>query len=97
LKKLLLTVILNYFGNSRIITCIFSRGYCTTFAGMCSCKLPEDSNKKLVVKSFAEFLGAFFLTHSIVFSVNFDQELAALAIGSTLMICIYAWGHVSGA
>jgi len=67
------------------------------FAGMCSCKMPEDSNKKLTVKAFAEFLGTFFLIHSIVFSVNFDQELAALAIGSTLMVCIYAWGHVSGA
>jgi len=31
------------------------------------------------------------------FSVNFGEDLAALAIGSTLMVCIYAWGHVSGA
>merc|ERR1719317_813279 len=51
----------------------------------------------LAVKALAEFLGTFFLVHAIVFSVNFGQALAALAIGSTLMVCIYAWGHVSGA
>jgi len=54
---------------------------------------------KLAVQALAEFMGTFFLIHAIVFSVNFgeDLDLAALAIGSTLMVCIYAWGHVSGA
>merc|ERR1719427_2464929 len=42
-------------------------------------------------------MGTYMLVHAIVFSSNFEQTLAALAIGSTLMVCIYAWGHVSGA
>jgi len=56
----------------------------------------DDDNKKLAVKALAEFMGTYMLIHAIVFSVNFGQTLGALAIGSTLMVCIYAWGHVSG-
>jgi aquaporin Z len=67
------------------------------FATFCACPQSEDPWSKLSVKALAEFMGTFLLVHSIVFSVNFDQNLAALAIGSTLMVTIYAWGHVSGA
>merc|ERR1719370_1998265 len=42
-------------------------------------------------------MGTYLLIHAIVFSVNAGSTLAPLAIGSTLMVCIYAWGHVSGA
>jgi len=43
-------------------------------------------------------MGTYLLVHAIVFSVNRnDPTLAPIAIGSTLMVCIYAWGHVSGA
>jgi len=61
----------------------------------------EDKLPKLAVKALAEFMGTYLLIHAIVFSVyNTDgvvQTLAPLAIGSTLMVTIYAWGHVSGA
>jgi len=50
----------------------------------------------LAVKASVEFMGTYLLVHAIIFSVNFGKELAALAIGSTLMVCIYTWGHVSG-
>merc|ERR1719334_2759747 len=49
----------------------------------------------------AEFIGTYMLVHAVVFSVNAASMgatmLAPIAIGSTLMVCIYAWGHVSGA
>jgi len=69
------------------------------FTGMCPCNSSpaDDTMGKLAVQALAEFMGTFFLVHAIVFSVNFGEALAALAIGSTLMVCIYAWGHVSGA
>jgi len=56
-----------------------------------------NMSSKLPVKALAEFLGTYFLIQAIIFSVNFGADLAALAIGSTLMVSIYAWGHVSGA
>jgi len=67
------------------------------FTAFCSCPKSEDPCSKLSVKALAEFMGTFLLVQSIVFSVNFGADLAALAIGSTLMVTIYAWGHVSGA
>jgi len=42
-------------------------------------------------------MGTYLLVHAIVFSVNTGSILAPISIGSTLMVCIYAWGHVSGA
>jgi len=67
------------------------------FAGICPCESSKTPCGKLVVMCLAEFMGTYFLVHAIIFSVYFSQALAALAIGSTLMVCIYAWGHVSGA
>merc|ERR1719494_1412791 len=51
----------------------------------------------LAVQAFAEFMGTFLLVQAIVFAVNSGNGLAPVAIGSTLMVTIYAWGHVSGA
>jgi len=66
------------------------------FKGTCPCQKSDEPRSKLAVMCLVEFLGTFFLLQAIVFSVNFAQPLAALAIGSTQMVCIYAWSHVSG-
>jgi len=63
----------------------------------CACTPSDEPTSKLAVKALAEFMGTYLLIHAIVFSVNSDSWLAPLSIGSTLMVCIYAWGHVSGA
>lgn len=71
-------------------------------AGVCPCEASKIPYYKLGVMCLAEFIGTYFLVQSIIFSVYFHHELKALAIGSlaigsTLMVCTYAWGHVSGA
>ena len=51
-------------------------------------------------KLITEFIGTFFLTLTICLAVVFgtvDSEFAPFAIASTLMVMIYAGGHVSGA
>src|SRR3954467_12261498 len=48
--------------------------------------------KKLVV----EFIGTFFLVFTIGMSVRTGAVLAPLAIGSVLMVMIFAGGHISG-
>jgi len=67
------------------------------FNGICAFKKNEDTKIHLSVKVLVEFLGTYFFVHTIVFSVNFGQTLAPLAIGSILMVCVNTWGHVSGA
>jgi aquaporin Z len=47
-------------------------------------------------KYLVEFIGTFFLVLTVVLSVDQQQELAALAIGSVLMVMVYAGGHISG-
>merc|ERR1719502_2512489 len=49
--------------------------------------------KKLV----AEFIGTFFLTLAIALAAGQNKVFAPLAIGGTLMVMIFAFGHVSGA
>ncbi len=44
-----------------------------------------------------EFIGTFFLVFTIVMAVSGKAPLAALAIGSVLMVMVFAGGHVSGA
>ncbi|MBM4194207.1 MAG: porin [Gemmatimonadetes bacterium] len=44
-----------------------------------------------------EAIGAFFLVLAIGLSVNVGAPLAALAIGLTLMVMVYAGGRISGA
>jgi aquaporin Z len=47
-------------------------------------------------KYLVEFIGTFFLVLTVVLSVDQAQPLAALAIGSVLMVMVYAGGHISG-
>jgi len=67
------------------------------FNNFCACSPLEETLSKLAVKAFAEFMGTYLLVHAIILSVNAAHPLAPIAIGSTLMVTIYAWGHVSGA
>ena len=51
-------------------------------------------------KYLVEFIGTFFLVLTIVTVVNgmaAGNFLAPLAIGSALMVMVYAGGHISGA
>lgn len=47
-------------------------------------------------KYATEFLGTFIFLFAIVAAVNTAGALAPLAIGATLMVMIYAGGHISG-
>ena len=47
-------------------------------------------------KYLAEFIGTFFLVLTVGTTVLGHQALAPLAIGASLMIMVYAGGHVSG-
>lgn len=48
-------------------------------------------------KYLTEFIGTFFLVLTIGFSVTAGSTFAPLAIGLSLMVMVYAGGHVSGA
>jgi len=48
--------------------------------------------RKLVV----ELVGTFFLVLTVVTAVGESAALAAIAIGSVLMVMVYAGGHISG-
>src|SRR5437868_14772742 len=47
-------------------------------------------------KYIVEFIGTFFLVLTIGFAVANSGDMAPLAIGATLMVMIFAGGHVSG-
>src|SRR5215469_3442865 len=47
-------------------------------------------------KFITEFIGTFFLVLTVGFCVILNAPLAAIAIGSSLMIMIYMGGHISG-
>ena len=49
--------------------------------------------KKLIV----EFIGTFFLVQAVGHAVLTKSALAGLVIGLTLMVMVYAGGHISGA
>jgi aquaporin Z len=51
-----------------------------------------EVQRKLVV----EFIGTFFLVFTVGMAVNNAGALAPLAIGSALMVMVFAGGHVSG-
>ncbi len=48
-------------------------------------------------KYLVEFIGTFFLILTIVMTVATGSAMAPLAIGSILMVMVYAGGHISGA
>jgi aquaporin Z len=48
-------------------------------------------------KYLAEFIGTFLFVFSIINAVHNAGALAGLAIGATLMVMVYAGGHISGA
>lgn len=48
-------------------------------------------------KWLTEFIGTFFLVLTVCLSVLIKAPLAAVAIGSSLMIMVYMGGHISGA
>jgi len=47
-------------------------------------------------KWLTEFIGTFFLVLTVCLSVLTSAPLAALAIGSSLMVMVYMGGHISG-
>lgn len=47
-------------------------------------------------KYIVEFIGTFFLVFTVGMSVRSGAPLAPLAIGSALMVMIFAGGHISG-
>jgi aquaporin Z len=47
-------------------------------------------------KYFVEFIGTFFLVFTVGMAVRSGSPLAPFAIGSALMVMIYAGGHISG-
>lgn len=47
-------------------------------------------------KSLVEFIGTFFLVFTVGMAVRGGAHLAPLAIGASLMVMIFAGGHVSG-
>jgi aquaporin Z len=47
-------------------------------------------------KYFVEFIGTFFLVFTVGMAVRSGAALAPLAIGSALMVMVYAGGHISG-
>jgi len=47
-------------------------------------------------KYLVEFIGTFFLVFTVGMAVRSGAALAPLAIGSALMVMVYASGHVSG-
>lgn len=53
--------------------------------------------KMLARKLVTEFIGTFFLVLTIGLAVTGGVEMAALAIGSVLMVMVYMGGHISGA
>lgn len=47
-------------------------------------------------KSIVEFIGTFFLVFTVGLAVRQGAPLAPIAIGSVLMVMIFAGGHISG-
>jgi aquaporin Z len=51
---------------------------------------------RTVPKLIVEFIGTFFLVFTVGASVRSGNALAPVAIGSALMVMVYAGGHISG-
>lgn len=48
-------------------------------------------------KYVSEFIGTFFLVLTVWLALKFAWTMAPIAIGSVLMVMIYAWAHISWA
>jgi aquaporin Z len=57
---------------------------------------PVDGSSRAAAKYFVEAIGTFFLVLTVGAAVASRSSLAPLAIGASLMVMIYAGGHVSG-
>jgi aquaporin Z len=57
---------------------------------------PEIKRQSATRKYAVEFIGAFFLVFTVGTAVASGSALAPLAIGASLMVMVYAGGHVSG-
>ena len=65
---------------------------------MRDCYQSTNMSFSLPQKLLTEFIGTFFLSLTISVSViNYEYEYMPFAIASTLMVVIYAGGHISGA
>jgi len=54
-------------------------------------------NQTLIRKMVTEAIGTFALVFTVVCTVVQKQDLAALAIGASLMVAVFAGAHISGA
>lgn len=54
------------------------------------------ANRFFMKKYIVEFIGTFFLVFTVGMAVRGGSPLAPLAIGASLMVMIFAGGHVSG-
>ena len=65
---------------------------------MCDCYQLTNMSFSLPQKILTEFIGTFFLSLTICTAViHYEYEYMPFAIASTLMVVIYAGGHISGA
>ena len=60
-------------------------------------RLPSVASTLVSMKKYlVEFIGTFFLVFTVGMAVRGHADLAPLAIGASLMVMIFAGGHVSG-
>ncbi len=57
----------------------------------------QPSPSHVMKKYLVEFIGTFFLVFTVGMAVRSGAALAPIAIGASLMVMIFAGGHVSGA
>jgi aquaporin Z len=69
----------------------------TTHQDAVSAVTPHAVALEGAIRKYAvEFIGAFFLIFTVGTAVASGSPLAPLAIGSSLMVMVYAGGHISG-
>ncbi|HWZ94593.1 MAG TPA: aquaporin, partial [Opitutaceae bacterium] len=56
----------------------------------------QSSTHRFMKKYLVEFIGTFFLVFTVGTAVRSGAWLAPLAIGSSLMVMVFAGGHISG-
>jgi aquaporin Z len=68
----------------------------TTFRTTTPAHAAPVERHRTIRKLVVEFIGTFFLVFTVGASVRSGNALAPLAIGSALMVMVYAGGHISG-